>query len=109
MPVPGNFAAPPPEPPARSPSMRELERPMDEHRRLMRGLTRSGRSPFAGSFLRGFLPLRRRRPLKPLSIRDDATALAFDWHMVGRDMWAAIGQFEDDAAYRQATGRPPRE
>ncbi len=97
------------EPPSRKPpTLAELERLAEQHRRFMRGLEQRGRSSFAGSFLRGMFPLRRRRPLKPMFIRDDATALAFDLYMVGQDMWSAVGQFENSVEYKQAVERRSR-
>lgn len=110
MPIPGKFAAPSPEPaPGKPPALAELERLALEHRRFMNGLARRGRSSSVGSFWRGMFPLRRYRPLKPMYIRDDATALAFDLYMVGQDMWAAVGQFENSAEYKQAMERRSRE
>ena len=94
------------EPPSRKPpTLAELEKLAREHRRFMNSLARRGRSSPARSFLRGMFPLRRRMPIKPMFIRDDATALAFDLYMVGQDMWAAVGQFENSAEYKQAMER----
>ena len=91
------------EPPSRKPpTLAELEKLAREHRRFMNSLARRGRSSHARSFLRGMFPLRRRMPIKPMFIRDDATALAFDLYMVGQDMWSAVGQFENSAEYKQA-------
>lgn len=98
------------EPPSRKPpTLAELERLAREHHRFMRDLERRGRSSSARSFLRGMFPLRRRRAIKPMFIRDDATALAFDLYMVGQDMWSAVGQFENSAEYKQAMERRSRE
>ena len=97
------------EPPSRKPpTLAELERLAEERRRFMRKLA-MGRGSAMGSFLRGMSPLRRRRSLDSLFIRDDATALAFDLYMVGQDMWSAVGQFENSAEYRQAMERRSRE
>lgn len=94
------------EPPSRKPpTLAELERLAEERRRFMRKLA-MGRGSAMGSFLRGMSPLRRRRLSPgPMFIRDDATALAFDLYMVGQDMWAAVGQFENSAEYKQAMER----
>ena len=98
------------EPPSRKPpTLADMERLAREHRRFMNSLARYGRSSPARGFLRGMFPLRRRMPIKPMFIRDDATALAFDLYMVGQDMWAAVGQFENSAEYKQAMERRSRE
>ncbi len=92
-------------PSRKPPTLAELERLAEERRRFMRKLA-MGRGSAMGSFLRGMSPLRRRRLSPgPMFIRDDATAIAFDWYMVGQDMWAAVGQFENSAEYRQAMER----
>ncbi len=97
------------EPPSRTPpTLAELERLAREHRRFMNSLARYGRSSPACGFLSGMFPLRRRMPIKPMFIRDDATALAFDLYMVGQDMWAAVGQVENSAEYKQAMERRNR-
>lgn len=110
MPVPGKFAAPSPKPASgKPPALAELERLAEERRLFMKKLAR-GRGSVMGSFLRGMSPLHRRRlSLGPMFIRDDATALAFDLYMVGQDMWAAVGQFENSAEYKQAMERRSRE
>lgn len=94
------------EPPSRKPpTLAELEKLARERRRFMKKLA-MGRGSVMGSFLRGMSPLRRRRrSLGPMFIRDDVTALAFDLYMVGQDMWAAVGQFENSAEYKQAMER----
>lgn len=98
------------EPPSRKPpTLAELEKLARERRLFMRKLAR-GRGSVMGSFLRGMSPLHRRRLSPgPMFIRDDATAIAFDWYMVGQDMWAAVGQFENSADYKQAMERRSRE
>ena len=98
------------EPPSRKPpTLAELEKLARERRLFMRKLAR-GRGSVMGSFLRGMSPLHRRRLSPgPMFIRDDATAIAFDWYMVGQDMWAAVGQFENSAEYKQAMERRSRE
>lgn len=93
------------EPSRKPPTLAELERLAEERRRFMKKLA-MGRGSVMGSFLRGMSPLRRRRlSLGPMFIRDDATAHAFDLYMVGQDMWAAVGQFENSAEYKQAMER----
>lgn len=36
----------------------------------------------------------------PVIIDDEADALSFDWYMVGRDLWSALGALSDEAAAR---------
>ena len=59
------------------------------------------------SFLRGMtLAFRPRRAVKPTFIRDDALAIALDWHMVGKDMRKVMGDFEGEVKAVRAGDRP---
>ncbi len=104
MPIPGPTA---PSPPASS-----VERPLtacgldrlaEAQFGFLREETRK-QSSFLRSFWRGMtLAFRPQRIPEPTFIRDDRTALALDWYMVGQDMRRAMGAVErSDPTIRKA-------